>query len=147
MLSDLDFCAVSERLFEGLQVDFERWSDDYDHGEAQPKTEKERLYWSANLEETPRSIRRGFIDSKRVPNWKSYGEFSAMNDCLANIWTKLQNADEGPKPRMRLSLRCYRDWPSYEGQLDVSLGAVVKKRHAKSSSGTFWAARDRQKRN
>ena len=136
-MSDLDFFAVSERLFEGLREDFERWRDDYDRGEAQPKPEQERFYWSANREEKPRSIRRAFIDSKRVPNWKSYGEFSAMNDCLANIWTKLQKADEGPKPRMRLSFRCHRDWPSYEGQIDVSLRAVVKNRHAKSSSGTF----------
>ena len=146
MLSDLDLFAVSERLFEGLREGFERWRDDYDRGEAQPKTEHERFYWSANLKETPRNIRRGFIDSKRVPNWKSYGEFAATNDCLANIWTKLQKVDEGPKPRRRLSLRCYRDWASYEAQIDISLGAVVKKRHTKSSSGTFWAARDRRKR-
>ena len=131
-LSDLDFFAVSERLFEGLREDFERWCDDYDRGEAEPRTKQEQIYWPANREETPRNMRRGFIDSKRVPNRKSYGVFLAMNGCLANIWTKLQKADEGPKPQRRLSLRCYRDWPSYEDQIDISLGAIVKSRHAKS---------------
>ena len=36
--SDLDFFAVSERLFEGLCQDFERWGSDYDLGLVAQKT-------------------------------------------------------------------------------------------------------------
>ena len=127
-VSDLDFFAVSEGLFERLQEDFERWRDDYARGKAQPRTEKERDYWNANREETPKRIRRGFIDSIRVPNWQRYSVFSAMNGCLADLRAKLQRADEGPKPRSRLTLRCYKDWPSYERQTTISLKAVVDRR-------------------
>ena len=128
VLSDLDFFAVSEGLFARLRQDFERWRDDYGRGEAHPRTENERDYWNANREETPKRIRKGFIDSIRVPNWQRYGVFSVMNGCLANLWAKLQKADEGPKPRKRLTLRCYRDWPSYERQTTISLKAVVDRR-------------------
>ena len=124
--SDLDLFAVSEELFEGLREDFERWRDDYNHGEAQPRTEQERFYWSENQEGTPHNIRNGFIDSKRVPNWKRYGAFSNMNRCLADLWHKLQKTDGGPKPQKRLSLRCYRDWPSYEGQMVINLRLLAK---------------------
>ena len=126
--SDLDFFAVSEGLFERLREDFERWRDDYDCGEAEPTSARERYFWNMNREEAPERIRRGFIDSIRVPNWERYTVFSAMNGCLADLWAELQRADEGPKPQSRLTLRCYQDWPSYERQTTISLKAVVDRR-------------------
>lgn len=126
--SDLDFFAVSEGLFDRLREDFERWRGDYDRGEVEPISAREQRFWNSNRDETPGQIRRGFIDSKRVPNRKRYGVFSATNGCLAYLWTKLQQADEGPKPRWRLTLRCYKDWPSYERQTTISLKAVVDRR-------------------
>ena len=68
MSSDLDLFAVSGGLFERLREDFERWHDDYAGGETQPSTDKERYYWNVNRKETPDRIRKGFIDSIRVPN-------------------------------------------------------------------------------
>ena len=123
--SDLDFFAVSEGLFERLREDFERWRDDYARGEALPNNASERGFWNANQEETPKRIQRGFIESKHVPNRQRYNVFSAMNGCHADLWAKLQKADEGPKPEKRLTLRCYRDWPSYERQMTISLRLVV----------------------
>ena len=123
--SDLDLFAVSERLFDRLREDFDRWRDDYARGDIQPSTERERYYWNANRKETPNSIQRGFIDSIRVPNRQRYAVFSAMNSCLAVVRLKLRDADEGPMLRERLTLRCYRDWHSYELQMAVSLKAVV----------------------
>ena len=118
--SDLDLFTVSSGLFERLREDFERWRNDYARGDAQPVSERERFFWNANRSETPDSIRRGFIDSIRVPNWQRYVVFSAMNRCLADVWLKLQKTDEAPKPRSRLTLRCYRDWHSCELQMTVS---------------------------
>ena len=88
VMSDLDFFAVSEGLFERLREDFERWRDDYGRGEAEPRSARERRFWNANRDETRGTIRRGFIDSKRVPNRERYGVFSSMNRCLANLWAK-----------------------------------------------------------
>lgn len=123
--SDLDLFAVSGRLFERLREDFERWRDDYSHGVAEPRTNRQRYYWNENRKETPDRIERGFIDSMRVPNHQRYSVFLAMNRCLNEIRTELQKADEGPKPRKDLTLRCYKDWHSYELQMTVSLRAVV----------------------
>ena len=127
--SDLDLFAVSEGLFQRLCEDFKRWRDDYDRGDVEPEKKRDQYYWNTNLKETPGTIRKGFVDSIRVPNLERYGMFLAMNRCLEDLSSKLQKADEGPKPRDTLSLRCYRDWPSYEGQMVISLGAVVKYRH------------------
>ena len=123
--SDLDFFAVSERLFEGLCHDFERWSNDYVCNSVRPRTDRDRFYWDANRLETPRSIQRGFLDSKRVPNLDRYGLFQRMNNRLAYLSAKLHKMDWGPKPPRRLTLRCYKDWASYERQLDLSLKAVA----------------------
>ena len=114
-----------------MREDFERWRDDYSRGEAQPSTKEERYYWNKNQEEMPARIRRGFIDSIHVPNHQRYSVFLEMNRCLDELWAKLQKADEGPKPRDKLTLRCYKDWRSYELQMTISLRAVVDRRTAR----------------
>lgn len=126
--SDLDFFAVSERLFKRLSKDFKRWSHDYDRGLVRPKNNRELNYWEANQSETPLSIKRGFIDSIRVPNRDRYGAFKGMNSRLADLLAKLYKIDQGPKPQSKLTLRCYKDWSAYERQLDVSLKAVINRR-------------------
>ena len=123
--SDLDFFAVSERLFEGLRKDFLRWSDDYDNGAGEPVSEREGRYWATNRREAPRSIERGFLDSWRVPNRPSYRFFSKANNRLAGLRVKLRETDAGPKPQGTLTLRCYRDWRSYERQVTLSLKSAV----------------------
>ena len=123
--SDLDFFAVSERLFEGLRRDFTRWSDDYDNGAVVPRSEQEGRYWQANRQEAPRCIEKGFLDSWRVPNRPSYRVFSKANNRLAGLRAKLRETDPGPKPPGTLTLRCYRDWRSYERQLTLNLKYAV----------------------
>ena len=123
--SDLDFFAVSEQLFEGLRRDFTRWCDDYDSGVVAPVSEDEVRYWPANRRETPNSIERGFLDSWRVPNQRSYRVFSKTNNRLAGLRAKLHATDAGPKPRSKLTLRCYRDWRSYERQATLNLKTAV----------------------
>ena len=125
--SDLDVFAVSERLFDGFRGDFERWSDDYDSGAVVPGSEKERECWRANRQEGPGSIDRGFLDSWRVPNRPSYPVFSKTNARLAGLKAILRKTDACPKPQKMLTLRCYRDWQSYERQLSLNLETAAKK--------------------
>ncbi len=119
--SDLDVFAVSERLFDGLRTDFKRWSDDYDNGAVLPGSENARKYWPANRQEGPGRIARGFLDSWGVPNRTAYPIFSKTNDGLADLRAKLRETDAGPNPGEKLTLRCYRDWRSYERQLSLNL--------------------------
>ena len=123
--SDLDFFAVSERLFEGFRRDFTRWSADYDNGAVVPRLEQEGRYWPANRREAPRCIEKGFLDSWRVPNRPSYRVFSKANNRLAGLRAKLRETGPGPKPPGTLTLRCYRDWRSYERQLTLNLKYAV----------------------
>lgn len=123
--SDLDLFAVSERLFQKLRRDFTTWRDDYDNGAVVPGSEQEGRYWAANRRETPKCMKRGFLDSWRVPNRGRYPEFSKTNDRLAGLTVKLRETDVGPKPPGKLTLRCYGDWQSCERQLTLSLKAAV----------------------
>ena len=66
--SDLDVFAVSERLFDALREDFERWRGDYQSGKIIARSNRERRYWSQNLKWGGRNITRGFLDSWKVPN-------------------------------------------------------------------------------
>ena len=80
--------------------------------------------------ETPNNIQNGFIDSWRVPNRTDYDHFLRLNRRLEELSIKLRRADRGPKPPKTLSLRCYRDWGSYERQVSRSLEAAVRWRRA-----------------
>ena len=127
MTSDLDWFAVSQRLFERLREDFERWCADYDHGEIRAQTENDRKYWPANRSETPNQISRGFVDSKRVPNRERYGVFLGTNRCLYQLRLKLQKSNKAHESPKQWTLRCYRDWGAYERQMNINLQEVVKR--------------------
>lgn len=127
--SDLDFFAVSSSLFESLRDDFDRWAADYARGVARP-SEGERRYWEANRMETPNNIHGGFIDSWRVPNRVDYRQFLRTNRRLEELSIRLRRAEGSPKPSKAVSLRCYRDWGSYEQQISRSLEATVRWRRA-----------------
>ena len=123
--SDLDFFAVSASLFESLKGDFERWRAEFTQGDVRPSA-GERRNWEANFRETPRTIGRGFIDSWRVPNLVAYSQFLRMNRRLDELLARLRRANTAPKPPKAPSLRCYRDWASYEQQVTLSLKAAVR---------------------
>ena len=125
--SDLDVFAVSKRLFDGLQEDFDHWSDDFDNGTTAPLSITERQYWTANRQEGPRNIDRGFLDSWRAPNRTAYPIFSKTNNSLAGLRAKLRTTDAGPNSRKKLTLRCYRDWRSYERQLSLNLQTAANR--------------------
>ena len=123
--SDLDFFAVSESLFESLRGDFDRWRTDFAGGAVQPSGVELRN-WEANRTETPRSIGRGFIDSWRVPNRTAYSHFLRVNRRLDGLLARLRGANPAPQPPKAPSLRCYKDWASYERQVTLSLEAAAR---------------------
>ena len=119
--SDLDLFAVSGELFERLRRDFTRWRDDYDNGTVRPMSEREAECWANNRDGAPKNITNGFLDSWRVPNLAAYRAFCKTNNRLDRLKAKLWDTDGGPKPRKDLSLRCYKDWRSYERQTTLNL--------------------------
>ena len=129
--SDLDFFVVSTSLFESLRGDFDRWTADYMGGVIQP-SKAEWQYWENNRKETPNTIDKGFIDSWRVPNRVRYRQFLRMNRRLNGLSIRLRGTDHAPRPPKALSLRCYRDWGSYEQQAILSLEATVRVRRSRT---------------
>lgn len=119
--SDLDLFAVSNRVFEGLKDDFERWYADYDSGEVLPKGNQER-YWSSNRRDSSRNARVGFLNSWCVPNLGRYPNFLRLNRSLYGLHVKLRSTQGAPKISDKsISLRCYRDWSAFERQQVVNL--------------------------
>ena len=127
LTSDLDWFAVSDDLFERLCENFERWRADYASRTVEPGTAKQRTFWNANRDETPKQIGKGFVDSNRVPNWEQYGVFLATNRCLHSLRVKMQKSNDMHEPPKHWTLRCYRDWPAYERQMGINLDEVVKR--------------------
>ena len=119
--SDLDLFTVSEQLFEKLRREFTQWSRDFEVGAVVPKPGREERFWRQNQRETPKRIERGFLNSWEVPNRRPYPNFSKTNDRLAGLRVRLHKTEVGPKPQGKLSLRCYRDWRSFERQLNLNL--------------------------
>ena len=82
-----------------------------------------------------------------APDWEPIGKgrfyfyrAGSVEHAVQQFWTehdgrdhsmRLQKADEGPKPPDKLTLRCYKDWRSYELQMTISLRAVVDRRTAR----------------
>lgn len=124
--SDLDYYAVSDQLFDRLRRDFELWSKEYREGVVQP-FRGEPAYWEWNLRGTPKNIAKGFLNSNRVPNRQNYKQFRKVNDCLATLRSRLTQFDGGPAPQKKLTLRCYRDWRSYERQMSLNLRTAVQR--------------------
>lgn len=130
--SDLDFFAVSSRLFEDMKADFERWRDDYSHGAVEPK-QGEKDYWKGNVKQLPKNLNAGFVDSNKVPNLKPYRCIQRMNDCLAGLHRELRNTHGAPDPGDKITLRCYRDWAAYVRQQRINLQQATEVRCAADS--------------
>ena len=64
--SDLDLFAVSERLFDGLRRDFERWSQDFENGAVAPRSQLARL---PQLEPDFNQFRRISTAERHVRDW------------------------------------------------------------------------------
>lgn len=61
--SDLDALILSSVWFEKLQKEFLHWKELYLERQIAP-TDREARYWEENLDTVPRTLRRGFIDTR-----------------------------------------------------------------------------------
>jgi hypothetical protein len=55
--SDLDWAAISERLFYRCADEFNSWSEDFKKGVVLPRSTREKEYWDDNLLKCPETIR------------------------------------------------------------------------------------------
>ncbi|HSZ86497.1 MAG TPA: hypothetical protein VK787_10725 [Puia sp.] len=85
--SDLDFSIINEKLFYEILDEFEKWEKLFKEEKMLPRQSSylENKYWNENLETGPRQLRRGFIDSKYIPNRLEFPKNKRINSCLFYI--------------------------------------------------------------
>ena len=130
--SDLDIFVISSTLFASLVDEFERWSCHYKSGQINPNAQQ-RDYWVANIKEVPNNIRRGFIDTYRVPNYAQYPKCQNINNTMWKLVEKLKKTPKAPRPK-RASIRCYSSWDSFVRQNSLNLKRASERRKGQNAT-------------
>ncbi len=118
--SDLDFFIISERLFQKLRSDFNKWSFDFENGKVKPRDERESDFWKDNNYRGPKLLLRRFINSDMIPNFDSYATTKCINQAMYLLEEKLKVTPMAPKIS-HASVRCYESWSAYVNQIELNL--------------------------
>lgn len=118
--SDLDFFIISEKLFQKLRTDFNKWSFDFESGKVKPRNKREFGFWKDNNNRGPTLLLRRFMDSKMIPNFDSYETARCINHTMWLLIKKLRITPKSPKIA-HASVRCYESWAAYVNQTVLNL--------------------------
>lgn len=118
--SDLDLTIVSRALFNNLKEEFRQWSFAYESGKVSGKSTEEEKYWRNNNKTVPRNIRAGFLDTKYIPNHKSYPITCRIEQSMFLLSEKLKCTPNAPVVK-EASIRCYDSWDSFLRQNCLNL--------------------------
>lgn len=121
--SDLDFLVVSQDLFANVTQEFERWASMYAKGDITP-TIGEAQYWDGNSKNGARTILRGFLDPKFIPNRQPFPMVRRIAETMAILHRKLEGTEGAPRTRKN-SLRVYRDWDAFMAQTTLNLSILA----------------------
>lgn len=117
--SDLDFFIISEKIFNNLKTDFNKWSSDYEEGLIIPSN-VEKEFWKDNLTRGIKLFDRGFFDPHLIPNRESYPEVQNISQTMYLLKRKLEETINAPKIS-KVSIRCYKNWSDYVRQVSINL--------------------------
>lgn len=118
--SDLDIFVVSDALFERLKKDFNAWSYQFQCGALNPKNPRELHFWNENVGRGERSLSRGFIDTKIIPNYESFACAQNVAQTMFMLLGRLENSISAPQ-FSDASVRCYNSWSNYSRQVTMGL--------------------------
>jgi len=121
--SDLDFAIINETLFNNSVNDFKLWKS---------KTEKDQYdekiknrFWTDNQNNLKHQIKRGFIDTYKIPNFTEFTTTQQINQSLSLIVVNLQKY-QNIKVK-EASVRIYKDWNTFDKQLRINIENVLEK--------------------
>lgn len=121
--SDLDFFAVSSKVFADFTAEFDQWLEDYESGYFDSDRTDKR-YWDENIVTITRTRSRGFIDSNKIPAIGNY-KLTRRLALLTELLTKhLRGQGVGAKAR---SLRIYKSWNSAVRQNSLNLALALER--------------------
>ena len=125
--SDLDLFIVSSDLFQKLKKEFYLWLHKFETEQITPKSDAEKKYWPENKNKVPGMIKRGFIDTKYIPNHFDYPTTQGISQTMWRLVERLKITPCAPKPKFA-SVRCYSSWNSFvqQSSLNLNFNAVKK---------------------
>ena len=118
--SDLDLFIVSSDLFKKLKKEFFLWAHKFETGQIVPKNDAEKKYWPENKNKVPSMIKRGFLDTKFIPNHFDYPVTQRVSQTMWRLVERLKITPDAPKPKFA-SIRCYSSWESFVRQKSLNL--------------------------
>ncbi|MEQ9331661.1 hypothetical protein [Thalassobaculum sp.] len=121
--SDLDFFLIEQGVFGRLSTEFKNWKRLYEERKISPLENAETIYWPENKERGSDQIRRGFIDTKFIPNRQDFpfkmkiadAEYKAGQDAKRIHPFEIEKV---------VSLRVYRDVDAFKQQISINLRAL-----------------------
>jgi hypothetical protein len=122
--SDLDFSVIDHKLFSRVVSDYFAWEADFDLGRARPSNPAQDRFWRENLKRLPENIVRGFIDPYKIPSWNRYRSVVDVQQTLFLLGERLKATSEAPNVKL-VTLRVYKDWRSFYGQMSLNLSLTV----------------------
>ncbi len=123
--SDLDFSIISESLFLNLKGEFESWADQFEEGILVPQNKKQETYWPQNLDNCTKTLKRGFIDTYKIPSHKQFIMVQTLQNSLYLIQNKLEKVYN--IHIKKASVRVYKNWNSFVTQLKLNTESVLNK--------------------
>lgn len=121
--SDLDFAIINQSLFDNCVQDFKLWKRKTDNSEYADNVKNK--FWSDNQTNLKFQIKRGFIDTYKIPNFTEFTTTQQLNQSLSLIVVNLLKYQ-----RIKVkeaSVRVYKDWNTFHKQLRINIESVLEK--------------------
>lgn len=124
--SDLDFSIISTALLTKLADEFKCFKRDYNSGKIQPRNGNEKRYWPENLSVCENNLKKGFLDTNKIPNYDRYPTAKNINNSMSLVVRKIDKLKESQKIG-RSSARIYENWEKFIDQCTLNLHYTIKK--------------------
>lgn len=121
--SDLDFAIVDKVLFENSVKDYRLWRSKTNNNEY-PDNIKNK-FWISNQKNLKSQIKKGFIDTYKIPNFSEFNTTQQVNQSLSLIVINLKKYQDISVKEA--SVRIYKDWGIFQKQLRLNIEHVLKK--------------------
>jgi hypothetical protein len=121
--SDLDFAIIDRVLYENCVKNFKLWKIKTENNEY-TESQKNR-FWSDSQNNLKYQIKKGFIDTYKIPNFYEFETTQRINQSLSLIVLNLERY-QNIKVK-EASARIYKDWESFQKQLRLNIQDVLGK--------------------
>lgn len=124
--SDLDFSIISATLFSKLTDEFRCFNEDYSSGKIQPRNKNQKRYWPQNIPVCANNLKRGFLDTNKIPSYDRYPTVQNINNSMWFITDKLGKLEDSLQIA-KSSAHVYENWKTFVDQCTLNLFHTTKR--------------------